>query len=61
MKIINIIIEIITAPFAFILRTSESIKFSLSSFAKPLLILLVSLLIVALFILYFYRDFIFNN
>ena len=60
MKVLNLIIEIITAPFSFILRTSESRKFSLSSIAKPLVILLVSLLIVSLFVLFFYSDVIFS-
>ena len=56
MKVINFIFEILTAPLALILRTSESNKSSLSSFAKPFVVFLISLLV-----LYFYQDFIFKK
>ena len=61
MKFISVIFEIITAPFALILRKAESKKNSLSSFAKPLVVFLISICIVALLVLYFYQDFIFNK
>ena len=40
MKVISFIFEILTAPFALVLRTSESNKKSLSSFAKPFVVFL---------------------
>lgn len=58
MKVINFIFEILTAPLALILRTSESNKSSLSSFAKPFVVFLISIFVVALLVLYFYQDFI---
>lgn len=61
MKVISFIFEILTAPFALILRTSEARKTSLSSFAKPIVVFLISILIVALLVLYFYQDFIFKK
>ena len=61
MKIINFIFEMITAPFALIIRTAEARKMSISSFAKPIIVFLISLIIVAILVLYFYKDFIFGK
>lgn len=61
MKVINFIFEILTAPLALVLRTSESRKNSLSSFAKPFVVFLISIFVVALLVLYFYQDFIFHK
>ncbi|HIT49693.1 MAG TPA: hypothetical protein IAD46_01570 [Candidatus Pelethenecus faecipullorum] len=59
MKIINIVIEIITAPFALLLRLSSNKKNYFSSLAKPVFVFAISLLIVVLIVLFYYRDFIF--
>ena len=61
MKIINFIFEMITAPFALIIRTAEVRKNSISSVAKPIIVFLISLLIVAILVLYYYKDFIFGK
>ncbi len=60
MKILNIIIEIITAPLYFILRISGVGNKSRSSYAKPLVIFLISLVLVVLIVLFYYREDIFR-
>ncbi len=54
MKIINIIIEILTSPFVLLFRANA--KPSPNKVVKPLLVLLVSLLVLAIFILLVYFE-----
>lgn len=61
MKIFNLILEIITSPFSFLLKLSGSGKNYLSTFAKPLIIFFVSVLIVIVLILFLYRVEIFHS
>lgn len=58
MKIINIVIEIITAPFALLLRLSSNKKI-IFIVGQTGFVLAISLLIVVLIVLFYYRDFIF--
>lgn len=60
MKVLKFIIELITAPFSLIFRTSENMKVSMSNLAKPLITFLISVCIVALIIIYIYREYIFK-
>lgn len=59
MKIVNMIVEILTAPITLLFRTAGNNKKLSLSLAKPLLVLFISLCIVVLLVLYYYRDFIF--
>ncbi|MBQ9124676.1 MAG: hypothetical protein IJY14_03190 [Acholeplasmatales bacterium] len=58
MRIFSAIIEIITAPFNFLLRTKN--YNTPSKLGKPVIVLLVSLIIVAILILYAYYDVLFK-
>ncbi len=60
MKILEIIIEAILSPFSCILRLSGVGKNTLSSLAKPAIIIGISIVITAILILYFYREAIFK-
>ena len=60
MKILNLIVEILTSPFSFLVRTTHSGRNSFSNYTKPLIILGISAVIVVLFVLYFYSEYIFN-
>ena len=59
MRILNLIIEIITSPFALLLR-SNGISFNTNKWCKPVIILIIALAIVVVLVLFFYRDFIFK-
>ncbi len=61
MKILNLIIEILTSPFSILLKLSGSGKNYFSSFAKPLIIFLISILIVIALVLFFYRMELFQS
>lgn len=60
MKIVEIVIEAILSPFSLLMRLSSVGKNFLSSLAKPLFMFLIAVVITAILILYFYRDFIFR-
>lgn len=60
MKILNSILEILTSPFSILLRNSGNGKNYLASWAKVGIVFLISLIIVVLLVLYFYRDIIFQ-
>lgn len=59
MRFLNLIIEIITAPFTLLLK-SNGISVNTNRWCKPLIILFIALLILAVLILYFYRGYLFN-
>lgn len=59
MRILNSIIEIITAPFNFLLRTKNNNN-APSRLAKPLFVFFISLLIVALLIIHAYYNVLFK-
>lgn len=58
-KVINFIIELISSPFILLFRTANVIP-NPNKIVKPLIMLAISLLIVAGFILYVYREVIFK-
>lgn len=58
MKILNTIIEIITSPFTILLRANAMPDPNKK--VKPLLVLFISLIIVAVLILLIYREVIFQ-
>ena len=58
-KIINFIIELLISPFSLIFRTANVIP-NPNKIVKPLIMLLISVLVVAAFILYVYREVIFK-
>lgn len=60
MKLLNSILEILTSPFSILLRNAGNGKNYFALWAKVGIIFLISLLIVILLILYFYRDIIFK-
>lgn len=61
MKVLRFFIELISAPIALIFRTSDNMKVSgKNAISRPLFTFLISLLIVGLIIVYYYRDFIFS-
>lgn len=59
MRIVNLIVEILTSPFSFIMKANMSPSAS-NKWGKPLIILFIALCIVVILILYFYRDYIFK-
>ena len=58
MRVINFIIEILFSPFSLILK-SNSVDTHISKYSKPIAVFIVSLLIVAVLILFYYREIIF--
>lgn len=59
MKILNYIIEAITSPFSFFLKTNVGSQ-GINKFGKPWIILLLSVCIVILLVLIVYRTYIFQ-
>ena len=55
LKIINTIIEIITAPFTMLVK-SNGISVDTNKLIKPIIILLISIVIVGLLVLFFYWN-----
>ena len=55
LKIINTIIEIITAPFTMLVK-SNGISVDTNKLIKPIIILVISLVIVGLLVLFFYWN-----
>ena len=58
MKIVNLIIEILTAPFVLLFRANA--KPSPNKVVKPIFVLLIALALTALFILIVYNEVIFK-
>lgn len=58
MRIINIIIEVLTAPFNLLFRTNA--VNNPNKTVKPWIVLLLSLVLVAALVLYYYRGVIFR-
>ncbi len=59
MHFLNVLIEILTSPFSFLMRANVS-PVNANKWCKPLIILFVSVVIVAILVLYIYRDYIFK-
>lgn len=59
MRIFNMIIEIITSPFSFFLKTNVGSQ-SITKFGKPWVILLLSVFLVIVLVLILYRAYIFQ-
>lgn len=60
MRFLSVLLEAITSPFSIVLRNSGGNKNFLSWFTKSVVIFLVSLIIVTLIVLFWYRDQIFG-
>lgn len=58
MHILNLIIEILTSPFSFILKANMSSP-TTNKWGKPLIIFFIAACIVVILILYFYKYYIF--
>ncbi len=59
MRILNFIIELLTCPFTFFMRTNVT-SINLSKWTKPLIVLFISLGVIVILVLFFYRTYIFK-
>ena len=60
MKIFNLILEALISPYWLFIRTTNNGKNFFANYAKPLIVLAISLVVIALLILYFYFDVLFK-
>lgn len=60
MKTLNIILEIITAPFVFLFKACGSSNKSLNMLSKTIVLFLIAVIITVLLVLFFYRTEIFK-
>ncbi len=60
MKILNLILEALMSPYWLFIRTTNNSKNFFANYAKPLIVLVISLVVVTLLVIYFYFDVLFK-